>query len=130
MSSLTVCRTETQLSTTAGIFTAMDNLMTSSVSSSFVVPSNVGAIRTVEIAVTADAAEEFVPLIRLSGNGMSQEQFVSGAAVVNSGSATGTASNYVMKETDFTVTPGNSIEIAMGATASITGDASVVLTFA
>ena len=129
MSSLTVCRTETQLSTTAGIFTAMDNVMTSSVSSSFVVPSNVGAIRTVEIAVTADAAEEFVPLIRLSGNGMSQEQFISGAAVVNSGSATGTASNYVMKETDFTVTPGNSIEIGIATTDAAVISAVCVLTF-
>jgi len=107
----------------------MDNLMTSSVSSSFVVPSGVNSIRTVEIAVTADASEEFVPLIRLSGNGMSQEQFVSGAAVVNATTATGTASNYAMKETDFTVTPGNSIEIGIATTDAAVISAVCILTF-
>ena len=46
------------------------------------------------------------------------------------GTSTGAFNGTVGSDVDFAVTPGNSIEIAMGATASITGDASVVLTFA
>ena len=46
---LTIARTESQLSATTS-FQAMDNLMASTVSSSFVVPSGVSRIVSVEIA--------------------------------------------------------------------------------
>ena len=46
------------------------------------------------------------------------------------GTSTGAFNGTVEHDVDFAVTPGNSLEIAMGATASITGEASVVLTLA
>ena len=66
---IVVSRSETQLAAT-GAFQAMDNLGTSSVSSSFTVPSNVSSIKQIAIAVTADGSDEFVPLIKISGNTM------------------------------------------------------------
>ena len=48
-----ITRSESQLAAT-GAFQAMDNLGTSSVSSSFTVPSNVSSIKQIAIAVTAD----------------------------------------------------------------------------
>jgi len=128
---LTIARTETQLTTEAGVFQSMDNLMSSTVSSSFVVPANVSKLVSVDIGVTADASEEFAILIRLASNGMSEgEQYVVGAANVASTTATGTASNYVSKDTDFGVISGNSIECAIATTDAAVISATVVMTFA
>ncbi len=78
---LTIARTESQLSATTA-FQAMDNLMASTVSSSFVVPSGVSRLVSVEIATTADASEEYGALVRFAGNGMADgEQYVAGAAL-------------------------------------------------
>ena len=49
---IVITRSETQLAAT-GSFQALDNLGTSSVSSSFTVPSNVSSIKQIAIAVTA-----------------------------------------------------------------------------
>lgn len=128
--SLTIARTESGLSGTTA-FQAMDNLMASSVSSSFVVPSGVSRLVSVEVCTTADASEEYGCLIRLAGNGMSDgEQYVAGAANVASTTATGTASNYVSKDTDFNVISGNSIECGIAVTDAATISATVVMTFA
>ena len=127
---LTIARTETQLSATTA-FTAMDNLMASSVSSSFVVPHSVSRLVSVEVCTTADGSDEYGCLVRLAGNGMSDgEQFVAGAANVASTTATGTASNYVSKNTDFSVISGNSIECSIATTDAATISATVVMTFA
>ena len=67
--SIVISRSESQLSATTS-FQAMDNLGSSSVSSSFVIPSNVGSVKQITISVCADASEEFVPLVQLSGNSM------------------------------------------------------------
>ena len=48
----------------------MDNIGTAAVSSSFTVPQNVSAIKQLTIAVSADGSEEFVPLVKISGNAM------------------------------------------------------------
>ena len=127
---LTIARTESGLSGTTA-FQAMDNLMASSVSSSFVVPSGVSRLVSVEVCTTADASEEYGCLIRLAGNGMSDgEQYVAGAANVASTTATGTASNYISKDTDFTCISGNSIECGIATTDAAVISATVVMTFA
>ena len=127
---LTIARTETQLSATTA-FQAMDNLMASTVSSSFVVPAGVSKLVSLDVAITADGAEESSALIRLAGNGMSDgEQYVCCAAIVNAGSATGTSSNYVSKDTDFNVISGNSVEMAVAVTDASVISLSAVATFA
>ena len=127
---LTIARTESQLAATTA-FQSMDNLMASTVSSSVVCPANVSKLVSLDVAVTADGAEECVPLIRLAGNGMSDgEQYVACSAIVNAGSATGTSNNYVSKDTDFNVISGNSIECSIACTDAATISATVVMTFA
>jgi len=127
---LTIARTETQLSATTA-FQAMDNLMASTVSSSFVVPSGVSRLVSAEICTTADGSDEYAVLVRFAGNGMSDgEQYIAGAANVASTTATGTASNYVSKDTDFNVISGNSIECSIAVTDAAVISATVVMTFA
>jgi len=126
---LTIARSETQLTTVAGTFTAMDNLMASTVSSSFVVPSGVSKLVSVDIGVAADAAEEFASFIRLAGNGMQDsEQFVNGPAIT--ASAAGTTLGNTTKDTDFSVISGNSIECAIATTDVAVISATCVMTFA
>jgi len=127
---LTIARTESQLAATTA-FQAMDNLMASTVSSSFVVPSGVSKLVSVDVGTTADASDEYAVLIRLAGNGMSDgEQYVVGGANVASTTATGTAQNYISKDTDFNVISGNSIEASIAVTDAATISASLVMTFA
>ena len=127
---IVVSRSESQLAAT-GAFQALDNLGTSSVSSSFTVPSNVTSIKQISMAVTADAAEEFVPLIKISGNSMRDgDAVLTGMAVVPSGSATGTSNNFCQYDTDLAVQPGNSCEISIAVTDDSTISAAVSLTFA
>ena len=127
---IVITRSESQLGAT-GAFQALDNLGTSSVSSSFTVPSNVTSIKQISMAVTADAAEEFVPLIKISGNSMRDGDAVfTGMAVVPSGSATGTSNNFCQNDTDLAVQPGNSCEISIAVTDDSTISAAVSLTFA
>jgi len=105
--------------------------MASTVSSSFVVPAGVSKLVSLDVAITADGAEESSGLIRLAGNGMSDgEQYVCCAAIVNAGSATGTSNNYVSKDTDFNVISGNSIEMAVAVTDASVISLSAVATFA
>ena len=127
---IVVTRSETQLSAT-GAFQALDNLGTSSVSSSFTVPSNVTSIKQISMAVTADGSDEFVPLIKISGNAMRDGDavFVGGANVAST-TATGTAMNFVQYDTDLAVLAGNSCEISIAVTDDATISAAVSLTFA
>jgi len=105
--------------------------MASTVSSSFVVPANVSRLVSVEIATTADGSDEYGVLVRCAGNGMSDgEQYIVGAANVASTTATGTASNYISKDTDFNVISGNSIEASIAVTDAAVISATVVMTFA
>ena len=129
MPSLTIARTEAGI-TLGTSFAALDNLLASSVSSSFVVPTGVSAIKHIQFGVATDDATESVAMLRLSGNGMSQEQYMVGPAVNTIGTSTGAFNGTVSQDVDFAVTPGNSIEIAAGATATLVGEVAVVITFA
>ena len=125
-----VTRSESQLALTTS-FQAMDNLGGASVSSSFTVPTNVSAIKQVAIAVTADGSEETVPIVKISGNAMRDgDAVMTGAAIVNAGSATGTSNNFCTYDTDLAVQPGNSCEISLAGTDDATVSAAVTLTFA
>ena len=127
---IVVSRSETQLSATTS-FQAMDSLAGASVSSSFTVPQNVSSIKQVAMATTADGSDEYVPFIKISGNAMRDGAAVmTGAAIVNAGSATGTASNFCVYDTDLAVQPGNSCEISIAGTDDATVSAAVTLTFA
>ena len=55
---------------------------------------------------------------------------MTGSAIVNSGSATGTSNNFATYDTDLAVQPGNSCEISIAGTDNATISAAVTLTFA
>ena len=125
-----VTRTESQLSLTSS-FQALDNLAGASVSSSFTVASGMSAIKQVAIAVTADGAEETVPIVKISGNSMRDgDAVMTGAAIVNAGSATGTASNFAVYDTDLAVQPGISVSYEIATTSAATIDCVVTAQFA
>jgi len=127
---IVVSRSESQLAAT-GAFQALDNLGTTSASRTFTAPSTATTTHQISMAVTADAAEEFVPLIKISGNSMRDGDAVfTGMAVVPSGSATGTSNNFCQYDTDLAVQPGNSCEISIAVTDDSTISAAVSLTFA
>ena len=127
---IVISRSESQLAGTSS-FQALDNLAGASVSSSFTVPTNVSSIKQVAIAVTADGAEETVPIVKLSGNAMKDgDAVMTGSAIVNAGSATGTASNFCSYDTDLSVQAGNSCEISIAGTDAATVSAVCTLTFA
>lgn len=122
--SIVISRSESQLSATTS-FQAMDNLASSSVSSSFVIPSNVSAVKQITIAVTADGAEEFVPLVQLSGNSLEDGSSVfSGAPVMGA-----IAMAQIQYDTDLSVRSGNSMEIGIAVTDAATISAVVTLQF-
>jgi hypothetical protein len=124
--SIVISRSETQLTTTAGVFSAMDNLGASSVSSSLVIPSNVSAVKQITISLCADAVEEFVPMCQLSGNSLRDGSAVF-AGQAFSAITSGAASNSITYDTNLSVVSGNSLEIAITTTSSATIDAVVTL---
>ena len=127
---IVVSRSETQLSAT-GAFQAMDNIGTASVSSSFTVPQGVSAIKQLTIAVSADGSEEFVPLVKISGNAMRDGDAVfAGQAASAYTTTTGAASNSIQYDTDLNVQPGNSCEFSIAVTDSATISAVVTAQFA
>ena len=108
---IVISRSESQLAATSS-FQALDNLAGASVSSSFTVPTNVSSIKQLTIAVTADGAEEFVPLVKVSGNSMRDGDAVfSGAPVM--GAIAMASQQY---DTDLKVQPGNSCEFSIAVT--------------
>jgi hypothetical protein len=125
---IVISRSETQLSTTAGVFSAMDNLGASSVSSSFTVPANVSAVKHITIALCADAVEEFVPMCQLSGNSLRDGSAVF-AGQAFSAITSGAASNSMAYDTNLSVVSGNSLEIGIATTSAATIDAVVTLQF-
>ena len=127
---IVVSRSETQLSAT-GAFQAMDNIGTAAVSSSFTVPQNVSAIKSLTIAVSADGSEEFVPLVKISGNAMRDgDAIFAGQAASAYTTTTGAASNSIQYDTDLSVQPGNSCEFSIAVTDSATISAVVTAQFA
>jgi len=127
---IVISRSESQLSATTS-FQALDNLAGASVSSSFNVPQGVSAIKQVAIATTADGSDEYVPLIKISGNAMRDGDAVMvGPANVASTTATGTTSNFGQYDTDLAVQSGNSVELSIAVTDAATISAAVTVTFA
>ena len=123
--SIVISRSESQLAATTS-FQAMDNLGSASVSSSFTVPTNVSSIKQLTISVTADGAEEFVPLVKISGNSMRD-----GDAVFSGAPAMGAiAMEAVQYDTDLAVQPGNSCEFSIAVTDAATISAVVTAQFA
>jgi len=126
--SIVITRTETALTTTAGVFSAMDNIGASSVSSSLVIPSNVSAVKQITISVASDAAEEYVPLVQLSGNSLRDGSAVfTGTGQVSNASAVGSNPNSMTYDTNLSVVSGNTLEIAIATTTVATIDAAVTL---
>ncbi len=122
---IVISRSETQLAATTS-FQAMDNLGGASVSSSFTVPTNVSSIKSLTISVTADGAEEFVPLVKISGNSMRDGDAVfSGAPVMGA-----IAMAQIQYDTDLAVQPGNSCEFSIAVTDAATISAVVTAQFA
>lgn len=127
---IVVTRTESQLAATTA-FQALDNLAGSSVSSSFNVPVGVSSIKQVAIATTADGSDEYIPLIKISGNAMKNgDAVMCGPANVASTTATGTSMNFGQYDTDLSVESGNSIELSIAVTDAATISAAVTVTFA
>ena len=122
---IVVSRSESQLAATTS-FQAMDNLGGATVSSSFTVPTNVSSIKSLTISVTADGAEEFVPLVKISGNSMRDGDAVfSGAPVMGA-----IAMAQIQYDTDLAVQPGNSCEFSIAVTDAATISAVVTAQFA
>ena len=127
---IVVTRTESAMSLTTS-FAALDNLGGASVSSSFTVPQNVGAIKHVSISMTNDANEETIGLCKISGNAMRDGDAVFAAAgMVVGATATGNTSNNIQYDTDLGVVAGNSVELSLAGTTAATVDAAVTVTFA
>ena len=127
---IVISRTETQLSATTS-FQAMDNLGGASVSSSFTVPTGVSAIKQITFSTCADAAEEYVPLLKVSGNAMRDGDAVfAGAGQVSNASATGSNMNMVQIDTDLAVQSGNSVELSIAVTDAATISAAATVQFA
>ena len=122
--SIVISRSETQLAST-GAFQAMDNIGTASVSSSFTVPQNVSAIKSLTISVTADGAEEFVPLVKISGNAMRDGD----AGVAGAPSYGAVALMPLTYETNLAVQSGNSCEFSIATTDNATISAVVTAQF-
>ena len=122
---IVISRSETQLAATTS-FQAMDNLGGATVSSSFTVPTNVSSIKSLTISVTADGAEEFVPLVKISGNSMRDGDAVfSGAPVMGA-----IAMAQIQYDTDLAVQPGNSCEFSIAVTDAAVISAVVTAQFA
>jgi len=116
--------TRTGVVTGSTSFQALSSLAASSVSSSFTVANNMNKIKNITFAQATDGAgEEYVGLVKVSGNAMREGDavFAVGGQVA-AGTATGTNMNYISIDTDLDVQPGNSCEISyaqVGSTATV-----------
>ena len=127
---IVITRTETQLAATTS-FQAMDNLGGASVSSSFTVPTGESAIKSITFSTSADAVEEYVPLLKVSGNAMRDGDAVfAGAGQTAMPSSVGSNSNMMQIDTDLAVQSGNSVELSIAVTDAATISAAATVQFA
>ena len=127
---IVVSRTESQLAATTS-FQALDNLAGASQSSSFTVPTNVSSIKKIIFSTCADAVEEYVPLLKISGNAMKDGDAVfAGAGQTAMPSSTGSNSNTIEIDTDLAVQAGNSVEMSVAVTDAATISVGATLQFA
>ena len=128
---IAISRSVTQSTTTAGTFQALSALGAATVSSSFTVPTNVSSIKNITVSFSVDAVEEYVGLVKITGNSMRD-----GDAVFNCGGQTAMPSSvganmmYVNIDTDLAVQPGNTISYEIATTSAATIDAAVTCQFA
>ena len=127
---IVILRSESGLSATTS-FQALDNLAGASVSSSFTVPTNVSALKSLSIACAADGAgEEFCSLVKISGNAMRDGDAVfAGGGQMTMGTSTGSNQNFVSYDTDLKVQPGNSCEFSVAGTTAAAIDIVVTAQF-
>jgi len=127
---IVISRSESQLAGTSS-FQALDNLAGASVSSSFTVPTNVSALKSLSIACAADGAgEEFCSLVKISGNAMRDGDAVfAGGGQMTMGTSTGSNMNFVSYDTDLKVQPGNSCEFSVAVTTNAAIDIVVTAQF-
>ena len=100
MPSLTIIRTATG-ATINDSYSSLSANLASSLSSSFVVPSGVSAVRHVSVSVATDDVTETCTVCRLSGNAMQDgEQFVNGPGNSTIGTSTGAFNGTVEHDVD------------------------------
>jgi len=127
---IVVSRTESQLAATTS-FQALDNLAGASQSSSFTVPTNVSSIKKIIFSTCADDVQEYVPLLKISGNAMKDGDAVfAGAGQSSMPSSVGSNSNMIEIDTDLAVQPGNSVEMSVAVTDAATISVGATLQFA
>ena len=127
---IVITRTESQLAATTS-FQAMDNLGGASVSSSFTVPTGVSAIKSITFSTSADGVDEYVPLLKISGNAMRDGDAVfAGAGQTAMPSSVGSNSNMMQIDTDLAVQSGNSVELSIAVTDAATISAAATVQFA
>jgi hypothetical protein len=126
---LTIIRTKDQLAiSTAGQFTALDEIGSATVSTAAIVPSGVSSIRNIQVMAVNDGAEETSPVVLLSGNALPSGdtyQMGMGMGASNVGN-----SNYVSQDVDFPVISGNSLTISATSLDVATYSIGVILTLA
>ena len=128
---IAISRSVTQSTTTAGTFQALSALGAATVSSSFTVPTNVSSIKNITVSFSVDAVEEYVGLVKITGNAMRD-----GDAVFNCGGQTAMPSSvganmmYVNIDTDLAVQSGTTISYEICTTSAATIDAVVTCQFA
>ena len=127
MGTLTILRTKDQLAiATGGQFTALDEVGSATVSTAAVIPSNVSSIKNIQVSVTADGAEEVLPVILLSGNALpGGDTYQLGAGM---GATTVGNSNYVSFDSDIDIISGNSLTISATSLTAATIDVAVLVT--
>ena len=85
-------------------YSSLSANLASSLSSSFVVPSGVSAIRHVSVSVATDDVTENLYGCRLSGNAMKDgEQYVNGPGNSTIGTSTGAFNGTVEHDVDFKI---------------------------
>lgn len=120
-------RTESQLSLTTS-FQAMNNLAASAPGSTFQVPAGISSVKKITAALAADAVEETILLIGITGNGLEGgSAYFTGPAVSAMPSSTGANQSYVEIDTDLKITPGRSLSIEVAGVDATTLSASVTV---
>ena len=120
-------RTESQLSLTTS-FQAMNNLAASAPGSTFQVPSGISSIKKITAALAADAVEETILLVGITGNALDGgSAYFTGPAVSAMPSSVGANQSYVEIDTDLKVTPGRSLSIEVAGVDATTLSASVTV---
>ena len=127
MGTLTIIRTKDQLAiATGGQFTALDEIGSATVSTAAVVPTGVARIVNIQVSVTADGAEEVLPVVLLSGNALpGGDTYQLGAGM---GATTVGNSNYVSFDSDIDIISGNSLTISATSLTAATMDVAVLVT--